>query len=438
MLERVDHSEWAAPIVTVPKRNGQVLGLLNYYGRFIPNLTSLIHPLNRLLQHGIAWQWSKACQVAFKAAKNKIVSPNVLMHYDPSHPIRLAADASAYGVGAVISHIMDDGSERPIAFASRTPTPSERNYTQVEKEALSLVFGVCKFHTYLYRWQFTRWSQTISHSPWAWPSRVFERVHIDFAGPFQGAMFLVAVDAYSKWPQVFVMPSTTVTKTIEALRQMFSMYGLPEHIVSDNGPQFTAEEFAVFTKTNGIRHTRSAPYHPATNGLAERFVQSLKHGLKASLSSGLPLMQRLSHFLLTYRISVHLTTGVTPSSLFLKRELRTIFDLLRPDRESHVADRQSHQKSDHDRHSRARHFMSGDLVMAKNYRSGPDWVPATVVARLGPLLETVDKQLWRRHVDQVKKRECSPVLPNTPQHESDGNDWELAGPNLSTSTELTD
>ena len=106
-----------------------------------------------------------------------------------------------------------------------------------------------------------------------------------------------------------------------------------------------------------------------------------------------------------------------------------------------MTDRQSRQKSDHDRHSRACHFMPGDLVMAKSYRSGPDWVPATVVARLGPisyLLETVDKQLWRRHVDQVKKRECSPVQPNTPQHESDGNDWELAGPNLSTSTESTE
>ena len=99
-------------------------------------------------------------------------------------------------------------------------------------------------------------------------------------------MFLVAVDAYSKWPLVAMMQSTTVTKTIEVLRQMFSVYGLPEQIVSDNDPQFTAEEFAVFLKINGIKHTRSAPYHLATNGLAGRFVQSLKQGLKASTSSG--------------------------------------------------------------------------------------------------------------------------------------------------------
>ena len=119
------------------------LGLLNYYGRFIAKLSSLIHPLNKL---GVAWKWSRACKEAFTTAKKEIVASNVLMHYDPQLPIQLAADASAYGVGTVISHIMSDGSERPIAFASRTLAPSERNYAQV---ALLLVYGVCKFHTYL-------------------------------------------------------------------------------------------------------------------------------------------------------------------------------------------------------------------------------------------------------------------------------------------------
>ena len=130
------------------------LELLNYYGRFIPNLSSLIHPLNKLLRHGVPWQWSEACQEAFRAAKVKMVSPNVLVHYDPVRPIQLAADASSYGIGAVISHTMDDGTERPIAFASRTLSSSEQNYSQVEKEALSLVFRVCKFHTYLYSRRF--------------------------------------------------------------------------------------------------------------------------------------------------------------------------------------------------------------------------------------------------------------------------------------------
>ena len=131
------------------------LGLLQYYGRFIPNLSSLLYPLNQLLQHQQNWRWTKACREAFRAAKEMIASSRVLTHYDSNLPIRLATVASAYGVGAVISHVLDDGSEHPIAFASRTLQSSERNYAQIEKEALSLVFGVCKFHPYLYGRRFT-------------------------------------------------------------------------------------------------------------------------------------------------------------------------------------------------------------------------------------------------------------------------------------------
>ena len=187
--------------------------------------------------------------------------------------------------------------------------------------------------------------------PWEWPSRVFQRIHVDFAGPFQGSMFFV--DAYSKWPQVVLMQSTTVLKTIDSLRQIFSMYG-------PNTLYPTMDLNLVYMKSNGIRHTRTAPYHPATN---EHFVQSLKQGLKASQLSGGALSQRLANFLSMYRSSVHSTTGVTPSSLFLRRELRTRFDLLRPDREVQVARKQSQQKSDHDRHSSVRQFAVSDLVM---------------------------------------------------------------------------
>ena len=132
-----------------------LLGLINYYGKFIPNLSTILHPLNSLLQQNCQWTWSKACDLAFKQAKEALTSSDVLVYYNPSLPIKLAADASAYGVGAVISHTLPDGTERPIAFASWTLSPAERNYAQLEKEALALVFGIRKFHLYLFGRKFT-------------------------------------------------------------------------------------------------------------------------------------------------------------------------------------------------------------------------------------------------------------------------------------------
>ena len=131
------------------------LGMVNYYGKFILNLATLLHPLNELLKEGQPWRWSKQCAIAFQAAKQHLASAPVLVHYDPKLPIRLAGDASSYGIGAVLSQVLLDGSEYPIAFASRTLRPSEKNYAQLEKEALSLIFGVTKFHKYLYGRHFT-------------------------------------------------------------------------------------------------------------------------------------------------------------------------------------------------------------------------------------------------------------------------------------------
>ena len=411
------------------------LGLVNYYGKFIQNMSTPAHPLNNLLRHSTPWNWSQECETAFQQLKQKLASADVLVHYDPNLPLRLACDASAYGVGAVISHVFPSGDEQPIAYASRTLTPSEKNYAQIEKEALGLVFGVKKFHQFLYGRKFTlvtdhkplttvlnprkglptlaavrmqRWALLLSayqydiefrstsehanadsfsrlpiptankgegsaivastfninqidvlplgtkqlkqatdsdpvlskvlrftqkgwpeeidselrpyhrrrnelsveegcllcgmrvivptscqkkvleelHTshpgivkmkslarihvwwpsidqhieemvqscaacqsvrnkpatallhPWSWPDRPWMRIHVDFAGPFQGAMFMVVVDAHSKWLEVIPMSSTTTEKTIAVLRNLFASYGLPEQLVSDNGPQF--------------------------------------------------------------------------------------------------------------------------------------------------------------------------------------------------------
>ena len=83
-------------------------------------------------------------------SKSELVADKVLVPYDEKRKLILACDASPYGVGAMTSHVMEDGEERPIAFASRTLTKNERNYSQIEKEALGIVFGVRKFHKYLH------------------------------------------------------------------------------------------------------------------------------------------------------------------------------------------------------------------------------------------------------------------------------------------------
>ena len=144
-----------APAPTCVKELRSFLGLINYYGRFIPNLATLLHPLNQLLKKTMQWKWSQKCQVAFQEAKERLISVEVLVHYDPALTIRLATDASAYGLGAVISHVLPNGSEKPIAFASRTLSSAECNYSQIEKEALAIIFGIKKFHQYLYGRNFT-------------------------------------------------------------------------------------------------------------------------------------------------------------------------------------------------------------------------------------------------------------------------------------------
>eukprot|EP00731_Ephydatia_muelleri_P013854 Em0007g1164a len=530
--------------------------------------------------------------------KQLMSSDTVLTHFNPRYPLVLACDASAYGLGAVLSHTMPDGGERPVAYASRTLSPAECNYAQIDKEALAIVWAVKKFHQYLYGLNFTlitdhqpltalfspdrnisataasrlqrqalflsaytytmRYRSTTQHAnadalsrlpskqqdqapedsddstaylvqqlellpvtalslkagtlkdpeltrvmtfaqsgwprsisedlkpffvrrdeltieqgclmwgaravipqkyrskvldelhgghlgvvkmkalarahvwwpnidrdiegacqsctgcqlmkqdpkltpvhPWEYPEGPWQRVHLDFAGPFEGKTFLIMVDAYTKWPEVSVMTSTTTEVTIDELRTTFARWGIPQQIVTDNGQQFVSEMFQRFMSHNNIKHIKSSPYHPATNGLAERFVQTLKQALRDERS----LQHRLASFLLSYRNSRHATTETAPSYLMMGRELRCRLHLLKPDLRGTVSKAMTRQVM-----TRAaaieRSFGEGERVMVHDYRTGHTrWQPATITQKLGVksyLVDVGNGGVWKRHADQIR------------------------------------
>ena len=131
------------------------LGLVNYYGKFLPDLATILAPLYSLLRKHKRWHWGKEQDEAFERVKQLLLSSEVLVHFDDRLPVILSCDASPYGLGAVLSHLMPDGSERPIAFASKSLTETERKYSQLDKEAMAIVYGVKKYHQYIYGRQFT-------------------------------------------------------------------------------------------------------------------------------------------------------------------------------------------------------------------------------------------------------------------------------------------
>lgn len=144
------------------------------------------------------------------------------------------------------------------------------------------------------------------------------------------------------------MNSTSTTRTITVLREMFARFGLPPQIVTDNRPQFTANEFRQFTAANGVKHITTS-YHPSSNGAAERMVQTVKRAIREGLQCGDTLEHALASFLLHYRVTPHATTGTSPSSPFLGRPLPTRLDLLKPNVACRVRDSQAQQKDYHDR-----------------------------------------------------------------------------------------
>ena len=570
------------------------LGLLNFYHAFLPHKAAVAEPLHRLLKKNVPWAWGPRQASAFQAVKGLLVSNSVLAHFNEKLPVVLACDASSYGIGAVLGHLLPNGKEVPVAYYSRTLSPAERNYAQIDKEGLAIVAGVKKFHDYLYGRPFTiltdhkpllglfapdrqtphvlsprvlRWSiflagyqyalqhrsgkamghaDALSRLPlseigpdpapahqimlieelperplhaadvakrtardpvlsrvldWVgrgwpkvqngqdfkpfvsrkdelsthkgcllWGSRVvipkplrrqvlvalheahpgivrmkalarsyvwwpgldaeieawvkrcracqesrpdppqgpvqsweptrspWSRLHLDFAGPFQGQIFLILVDSYTKWLEVVRVSSTTASVVVRALRSIFATHGIPDVVVTDNGTAFTSREFREFVESNLIRHVRSAPFHPATNGQAERMVRTTKEALRRI--GPMEWERKLACFLLSYRTTPNPGSGYSPAELLMGRRLTTRLDRLHPDR---VLERRFQTEV----HEAPRGFFCGDPVWARNYSGNPVWLAATVLRVTGPVSYEVaveDGRILKRHIEQLRSR----------------------------------
>ncbi|PIO60823.1 integrase core domain protein [Teladorsagia circumcincta] len=587
------------------------LGMLNYYGTFIAEMRQLRASLDALLKKNAPFKWSQECQNAFERAKDILTSPLLLTHYDPKLDLIVAADASDYGIGAVILHRFADGSEKAISHASRSLTETEKKYGQIEKEGLALVYAVRKFHRYLLGRKFTlltdhkplvsifgskkglpaytanrllRWSlilrgydfkieyrkttdfgqadalsrliaeqteqaedivianasndadyeckaieakvpidmkqiaeetlkdetlkdviQYVKEDKWpkkpqpkikcyfalrqslslqddclffgpriiipskfhdrvlsllhdghpgmsrmkslarcyvywtnitkdienfvrscsncqevaktpvktelfSWPKeeKLWSRIHVDFAGPINGKMFLIIVDAYSKWPEVIEMSSTTSKATIRQLSKLFAQFGCPETLVSDNGSQFTSLEFTEFCKKSGVVHIRSPPYHPQSNGQAE-FVDTFKRAMEKMKNSE-QMTEAVQKFLMTYRSTPCESSpkGLSPAENLLGHRIRTPLTQLAMPRHS-AGDRNEDMEKQFNRHhgARSKSFEPEDAVWIKNFKGGKSkWIPGKVLLRHGNALYdvTVGETVERRHANQMLPR----------------------------------
>ncbi|XP_054745773.1 uncharacterized protein K02A2.6-like [Anastrepha obliqua] len=166
--------------------------------------------------------------------------------------------------------------------------------------------------------------------PWPKPSGPWERLHIDYAGPIDSYYYLVVIDAFSKCPEVIRTKSITTALTIFSLNEIFARFGLPKKIVSDNGTQFTSHQFQQFVAEHGIQHIRSSPYHPMSNGQAERFVDTFKRALKKLNGEGVSA-QNLIVLLQVYRSTPNKQNEEkkSPAEVLLGRQIRLKLDLLK-------------------------------------------------------------------------------------------------------------
>ncbi|CAH8629503.1 unnamed protein product [Schistosoma haematobium] len=241
---------------------------------------------------------------------------------------------------------------------------------------------------------------------WPSPEEPWSRIHVDFAGPFQGTYFLVCVDAYSKWPEIFPINQITSQQTIMKLRQLFSRFGVPDVLVTDNGTQFISSIFSDFCKRFGVKHVRSPPYHPQSNGQAERFVDTFKRALLKAKGEG-KIEEILDDFLLVYRTTPNPSTPnqMSPAEIMFGRKVRTALDAMKP-QQIDIGKRNRKMENQFDRHhgAKRRIFQRNQKVYVRDFRySPPQWTSGRILKRQGNVMYVVEVegQKWTRHVNHI-------------------------------------
>ena len=485
------------------------LGLVNQLGKFSPNIAELTQPLRELLSSKRTWLWGPDQEKAFAGIKEELVKPATLTLYDPTAEVKISADASSFGLGAVLLQ-QEGGDWKPVAYASRSMTPTEGRYAQIEKEALAITWACGKFLDYVlgrkftietdhkplipllnsknldalpprivcFRLRLAKFNYIVYHVPGKllytadalsrapvsesaddplqeevesfveaivqtllpatpqrlreyrkaqeqdaacsqvlryctaeWPQKKFispeiapyfkfknnltvcdnmllfnnrivvpkslqretlERIHAGHQGiercrarvtvsvwwpgvmhsiaqwvqncrecaeqaknkrepliatplpeyPWQlvgtdlfeldKCQYLLVVDYFSRYPEVVKLSSTTSGQVITALKTIFARHGIPETVRSDNGPQYSSQEFAMFASSYGFNHS---PRYPQSNRLVERMVQTIKAMLKKSQDPHIAV--------LSYRATPHPWCGYSPAELCMGRRIRT-------------------------------------------------------------------------------------------------------------------
>ena len=491
----------------------QFLGMVNQLSKFSPFLADQSKPLRDLLSTKNQWVWEEPQSIAFNDIKTAISSSQVLGLYDPTNPTIVSADASSYGLGAVLQQRQNNGELKPIAFISRSLSDTEQRYAQIEKEALAVTWASERFQDYLiglhytletdhkplvpllssknleelpiriqrFRLRLMRFNYTVIHVPGkslctadalsrspvntgshsdskfqhetdayvnpliqnlpatdkrlteiqsqqdqdpvcqklkkycqdGWPDRssltgpckpylpvtnelcvanglllrggrlvippnlrsdILNKIHTGHQGitkcrrraaqsvwwpgltkdiedkiskcpvccklrsqhceplltsplpdhPWQkvatdlfewrNSSYVLVVDYYSRYTELAKLSSTTSSEVIKHLKSFFSRHGVPQTVISDNGPQYSAAIFKEFANLYGFTHTTSSPQFPQANGAAERAVRTIKDLLNKSDDPYLAI--------LTYR-STPLEHGYSPAELLMGRKLRT-------------------------------------------------------------------------------------------------------------------